>query len=626
MCGIAGSLGVGQSAVARKATAVQLEKLRHRGPDATGTFSREEGSIGQARLSVIDLVTGDPPVTDEGGRIGAVLNGEIYNFAVLREELRQDGHRLSTHGDTEVLAHLAERVEPSDLARRLDGMFAFAIWDSERHRLLLGRDRLGKKPLYFWSGNGRLVFGSEIKALLVHPWVTSELDLEAIEPYLTFGYVPTPGTFFRGIESVPPGSVLVAEPGSAPRIEQYYELPGQIRSDVLALPMKEAAREVRRLLEQAVDKRLLSDVPLGAFLSGGLDSSAVVAAMVRHSGKRVRTFTIGFEDNQGFDERPWASQVARHLGTDHTEFVVKPDAADLLERLVALHDQPFGDSSALPTYLLSELTRKDVTVALCGDGGDELFAGYGRVAASLAISHLGQGGRRLAVAGARLLAVFPDRYSTLRLRLAKVKRLLGAASLPPQQALLRWISYVPAEVRSELLRTPSNLGTQQYEKMWRAATGVDLLGRLLALNIHSYLLDDLLVKVDRMSMAHGLEVRSPFLDTQLVDFALRLPSKLKLRGLSLKRVLKVAMADALPAEIIERPKHGFGLPLARWFRTDLRSFVESRLGNNGARVRRHLASGPLDALLAEHMSATLNHEHALWTLLTLEEFLRQQGW
>ena len=376
MCGIAGAVyPAGGSLTA--AIDTQLACQHHRGPDAAGAFARGRGAVAQNRLAVIDLEHGDPPITSEDAEIGAVLNGEIYNFRELRAGLVSDGHRFTTGCDTEVIAHLAEQRSAVELARSLDGMFAFAVWDAGRERLILGRDRFGKKPLHYWCSGGQLVFASEIKGVLASPVVPRQLDPAAIPAYLTFGYVPLPRTFFAGIRSLPPGHVLTFEPGGEPVLERYHA-PERRRLGAAAREpsLDAAASELRGLLEAAVKRRLSADVPVGAFLSGGIDSSAIVATMSRLTDGPVATFTIGFDDRQGYDERPCARAVAQRFGTDHHEFVVRPDAVDLVETLVWHHDQPFGDSSAVPTYLLSQLTREHVTVALCGDGGDELFAGY----------------------------------------------------------------------------------------------------------------------------------------------------------------------------------------------------------------------------------------------------------
>ncbi len=624
MCGIAGAVDPAGGSLSATIDA-QLACQHHRGPDAAGAFARGRGAVAQNRLAVIDLELGDPPITSEDGEIGAVLNGEIYNFRELRVGLVSDGHRFSTGGDTEVIVHLAERRSAVELARSLDGMFAFAVWDARRERLILGRDPFGKKPLHYWSSGGQLVFASEIKGVLASPVVPRQLDPAAIPAYLTFGYVPSPGTFFAGIRSVPPGHVLTFEPGGEPVLERYHaperRRPGATGPEP---SLDEAAGEVGRLLEAAVQRRLIADVPVGAFLSGGIDSSAIVAMMARLTDRPVATFTIGFDDRQGYDERPYARAVAQRFATEHHEFVVRPNAVDLVETLVWHHDQPFGDSSAVPTYLLSQLTREHVTVALCGDGGDELFAGYERFAAALAIGRYRTVPGGLRSLGRGALARLPA--SAARGRVGNLRRFADVAEQGMPAAYLHWLSFVDEPTRSRLLEDPDRSAHDEYEAAWRATGGSCELDRLLALNLRTYLVDDLLVKADRMSMAHGLEVRSPFLDAELAAYAVQLPPRLKLRGMSLKRVLKRAMRDELPAEILRRKKRGFGVPLDRWFREDLRAYVDHMLGSRDARVRRHLRGEAIDALIAEHAGGDRNRGGALWTLLTLEVFLRKQDW
>lgn len=625
MCGICGIVQERPDEITR-AVAAQLATQRHRGPDAEGWFDGGRAAVAQNRLSIIDLVTGDPPMTNEDGGIGAVLNGEIYNFQALRERLTRDGHELRSKGDTEVLAHLAETEGAIEIARAIDGMFAFAIWDRDRERLLVGRDRMGKKPLYYWYGAGSFVFASEIKGVLEHPAVPRRLNPRAIDAYLTFGYVPTPETFFEGILSLPPAHVLTHEPGREPLIERYWTLavPGVGgEADPLDLSMAEAAAEVRRLLQAAIRRRLVSDVPLGAFLSGGIDSSAIVALMAGVMGEPVKTFTIGFDDREGFDERPFAREVAERFGTEHHEEVAHPEAVELVERLVHHHDQPFGDSSAVPTFLLNEVAKRHVTVALSGDGGDELFAGYERFAAGVALDRLRSVPGALRAPATALVNALPA--TAVRGRVGGLQRFAARIDDGMPDAYLEWISYVPEHWRRRLLANPSSWARDDYAERWEATRGARTLDRLLALNIDTYLVDDLLVKMDRTSMAHALEVRSPFLDTELVEFAMRLPPALKQRGLSLKRVLKAAIAELLPPEILNRPKRGFGVPLDRWFREDLATYADSMLGPN-ARIRGHLIGGELDRLLAEHRTGEHSNGHALWTLLTLEIFLRKQGW
>ncbi len=625
MCGIAGHLTRGERPD-RDVAERQVGLVCHRGPDSAGLHEQGPAIIGQSRLAVIDLITGDPPIVTQDERVGAVLNGEIYNYRELRQRLLADGHALHTSGDTEVIAELATVLEPVALAQRLHGMFAFATWDAQRQRLVLGRDRVGKKPLYYWDDGRTLVFGSEIKSVLAHPAVPSRLAADVLPTYLGFGYVPSPQTFYEGVRSVPPGHVLVIEGSSPAVLEPYWEpsVPGLGGTTRLKLTEREAAQQVREHLDAAVARRMVADVPLGAFLSGGVDSSAVVAMMARHSTQPVRTFTIGFEDQAGFDERPYAAEVARHLGTEHTEFVVEPKAVDLVERLVWHHDQPFGDSSAIPTFLLSELTAAEVTVAMAGDGGDELFAGYERFAAGVAASALSRapGAARRAATGA-LLRVPSGAGGT---RAAKVARFLAAANRGMPDAYRSWISYVPDEVVDRLIPTGSRWGREDYARIWQETAGAGPLDRLLLLNLRTYLLDDLLPKVDRMSMAHGLEVRAPFLDHEFVELALRLPPRVKVRGLSLKRCLKAAVEDMLPPGLFDRPKRGFGVPLDRWFREDLAPYVDATLGSSSARLRAHVDGAVLDDLLTQHARGERQHGHALWTLLTLEVFLRDRDW
>lgn len=623
MCGIAGYL----TRHARSDEGIvrgQLRPLEHRGPDAVGVFVSGRAAIGQNRLSVIDVERGDPPITAAGGRIGVVLNGEIYNFDAIGTRLRGRGHEFSTRCDTEVIAHLAEDVDPVTLASQLHGMFAFAYWDTVTEQLVLGRDRVGKKPLYYWASSDTFVFASEIKGLLEHPKVPAQLDEKVIPAYLGFGYVPSPRTFYEGIRSVPPGHVLVVDSACRTQLMSYWEpqVPHPSGVDRLDLGMDEAATETRRLLERAVERRLVADVPLGAFLSGGIDSSAVVGIMASAMDSPVRTFTIGFDDNEGFDERIYARAVAERFETEHTEFVVQPNAVDLVERLVWHHDQPFGDSSAIPTYLLSELTGQHVTVALSGDGGDELFAGYERFAAGLLANRYAQlpgWSRQLSAHGVTaLLKLSPQRT-------AKVQRFFREADAGLPGALRAWVSYIPDEVVDQLVPSGSRWHVDDYQRLWDQTSGAHALDRQLDLNLSTYLLDDLLPKVDRMSMAHGLEVRSPLLDHELLAFAFRLRPSTKIRGLSLKRVLKRAVADLIPRELLDRPKHGFGVPLGRWFREDLADYAVEMLGAS-ARVRSHVRGEPLDMMLADHLSGRDDHGHALWTILTLETFLRARDW
>jgi asparagine synthase (glutamine-hydrolysing) len=625
VCGIAGVLDL-TGTTPPDVVDRQLRALVHRGPDSSGVYARGPALLGQTRLAVIDVVCGDPPITDESGTIGVALNGEIYNFRSLRKRLDEDGHVFRTNGDTEVIAHLAESCEAVELASLLEGMFAFAIWDDARQRLVLGRDRLGKKPLFYWIGDGLLVFGSEIKAVLAHPRVPHRLEPKALEAYLSFGYVPTPRTFFEGIRSLAPGTVLTVDGSFSHSVDTYWSPPlsGANGLDPINISVEEAAEEVRSRLTRAVERRLVADVPLGAFLSGGIDSSTIVGLMSQLSDEPVRTFTIGFEDDDGFDERAYARLVARHFRTEHVEYVVRPNAVDLVERLVWHHDQPFGDSTALPTFLLSEVTRRHVTVALSGDGGDELFAGYERFAAELLLDRYRRVPEPFRRCVGRAVGAIPDRWLPGRSR--SLKHLVQRSEIGGADGLRSWLTYVSDKDCLALLPTSSGWALEGYRRMWDASAGADLLGRMLNQNLRTYLLDDLLPKVDRMSMAHGLEVRSPFLDLDLVEFALRLPRRAQVKGMSLKRVLKAAVADLVPPEVLRRPKRGFGIPLCRWFRCDLRNYVRATLGSPSARIRHLLDPASLDAIVRQHADGVADHGHALWALLTLELFLQKEGW
>ena len=623
MCGIAGYIQR-QGGASPGLVEHQLRLLDHRGPDAQGVFARGSGAIGQTRLSIIDLDTGDPPISNEDGSIGCVLNGEIYNFRALGDQLRIEGHTLRTRGDTEVLCHLAETKDPETLAASLHGMFAFAIWDHRAGRLTLGRDRLGKKPLYYWSDATTFVFASEIKALLVHPRVPKRLDSEVLPAYLGFGYVPTPRTFFEGVRSVPPGHVATVDADLAVHLHRYWTPPLRRGEAPRRLSRRAAATEVRARLQQAVETRLVADVPLGAFLSGGVDSSAVVAAMASAMSGPVRTFTIGFEGAPDFDERRYARLVADRLGTEHTEMVVKPDSVNLIERLVWHADQPFGDSSAIPTFLLAEMTGAHVKVALSGDGGDEIFAGYRRFVAGLALARLAR--TPTPIRGALLMplqVVAAAGPSSVR---PKLGRFLDQAWSSMPDGYRSWVSYMPDDLVRDLSCSTDSWAVDDFRRTWAASAGADTLDRLLDLNMRTYLLDDLLPKVDRMSMAHGLEVRSPFLDHEFVQFTAHLPRSARIARLTLKRALKDAMRDELPREILARSKQGFGVPLGLWFREDMSEYVRSRLGSASASVWRYLDGETIKRIVHEHSTGVIDHTHALWALLTLEVFLRQHDW
>jgi asparagine synthase (glutamine-hydrolysing) len=596
--------------------------IAHRGPDGLGVHVEGPVGLGHRRLSIIDLSdAASEPMPNEDGSLWLVFNGEIYNFKELRKEL-EPRHRFRSQGDGEVILHLYEE-RGDEAVQALDGMFAFALWDGKRRRLLLARDRAGKKPLYYHDGPDLFAFASEVKSLLAHPRVPRDPDPEALPLYLTYGYVPTPGTFYRGIRALPPGHLLVVMPSASEAPRAYWSLRfgnAGVRDE------REAEERFRELLQGAVARRLVADVPLGAFLSGGLDSSSVVAFMARAAAGRVRTFTIGFSGQTRYDERAPARQVAEHFGTDHTEFVVEPRSLDLIDRLVWHHDGPFGDSSAVPTYLLSELTRSRVTVALNGDGGDEVFAGYLRLYGG-ALSERVPGWLLRAFAAA--LAPWPEpgeRKHPLRY----AKRFAEAARLPLLERYLSWNSYFPSDLaallRPELgpLCDRGRILASFEREIGGASPHASSLARLLQLNFKTYLLDDLLVKADRMSMAHGLEARSPFLDTALVEFGAALPDRLRMRWGRGKLLLRQAMRKILPPAILARGKMGFGAPLGAWFRSDLDTFVADRIVDPLSPLYEYLRPEPVAALVRRHMEARADLSPQIWALLTLESWLRQE--
>lgn len=620
MCGLCGYLSRAGPAGA-EIVAAMTRTLVHRGPDAEGCHVAGPVALGHRRLSIIDLSeSAQEPISNEDGSLWLVFNGEIYNFRELRRALGTR-HRFRSHSDGEVILHLYEE-QGDGVVRGLDGMFAFALWDAPRRRLLLARDRAGKKPLFYHDGPDVFAFASEVKGLLAHPDVPHERDPAALPLYLTYGYVPHPGTFYRGIRSLPPAHTLVATEAGVEGPTPYWSVRF---TDGAPRDGREAEERFRHLLEAAVVRRLVSDVPLGAFLSGGLDSSAVVALMARAAGGRVKTFTIGFAGARDYDERHHARVVAERFSTDHTEFVVEPRALDLVDRLVWHHDGPFGDSSAVPTYLLSELTRSKVTVALNGDGGDEVFAGYLRLYGG-ALSERVPGWAFSALR--RLLALVPE-PSDRRHRLRYAKRFAEAGRLPLLERYLSWNASFPDGL-GELLR-PELAGSVDREDLlgsFRRSFGGgagSALARLLQVNFENYLLDDLLVKMDRMSMAHGLETRSPFLDTAVVEYGASLPDRLRIRLGTGKILLRRAMKGILPDSILRRGKMGFGAPLGAWFRGELRGLVRGRLLDPAGPLFEYLRPEPVATLVERHGQAAADLSPQIWALLTLESWLRQEG-
>jgi asparagine synthase (glutamine-hydrolysing) len=623
MCGLAGILTFDGSPVEADVLRRMGATLCHRGPDAEGIL--EDHACAPAvglvhrRLSIIDLsAAANQPLGGEDGRVQVMLNGEIYNFQELRAAL-QTSHTFRTHGDTEVIAHgYEDRGE--EIVRALDGMFALAIWDARSRRLVLARDAFGKKPLYYWYDDRRFVFGSEIKALLA-AGVPAEMADERLVEYLAFGYVPTPSTFFRGIRKLPPAATLVVGEGGAAAPRPYWDLAFPPEGEARDVDLTEAAANVRELLRAAVRKRLVSDVPLGVLLSGGVDSSAVAALMARLVPGRVKTFAVGFEGDAYYDERPHAARVARHLGTEHHESTVAPKAAELIETLLHHHDEPFGDSSALPTYLVAREARRQVTVALNGDGGDEVFAGYDKFWAALLAERIPGPLRALLRGAARVLPEGAAHHGALK----RLRRFADKGTRPELERIAGWSAFFDLPEIAALTCGRANGDVlSSYRDVLAACGGRSLLSRLLYLNARTYLLDDLLPKMDRMAMAHGLETRSPFLDRALAEYVATLPDGFKRSGRHGKVVLKKAVEDLLPRAILRRPKHGFGVPLGAWFRGELRPLVEDTL-LDGARLRHRLDVSIIRRMFDDHLALRADRGHQLWALLTLELWMRKHA-
>lgn len=624
MCGISGELRIDGGPVDATALTRMTDALVHRGPDHGAAFCGSGVRAGLAfrRLSIIDLrEAANQPIPNEDGTIQLVFNGEVYNFRELREGLVVRGHRFRSHGDAEVIAHLFE--EKGDRAiDDLDGMYALGIWNARTEELTLARDRAGKKPLYIYRDDRRIVFASEIKAILRHPDVETDVDASAIPYYFLYGYLPHPATFYTRITQVDPGTVVtIARDGRmSSRRYWHWQFPDE-RGRGPAPSFDEAATRVRELVTAAVERRLISDVPLGAFLSGGIDSTIVVAMMSRALREPVRTFSIGFDSDPAFDETALARETAERFKTRHTEFRVQPSAVDLIDTLVYHHDGPFADSSAIPTYLVSKLTREHVTVVLTGDGGDEAFAGYLRFAAALAAEKFPQWAGSVAEGATSWL---PSPANERHL-IARLKRFARYMSLPLQDRLTAWMGVFNDDLVDllgpALTGCAASIDRRRHLRGLAGIDGASPLNQLLAANFHSYLHDDLLVKTDRMTMANSLEARAPFLDRAVLEYAASLPDDYKLQGRTTKAVFRAAFADVIPEAVQAAPKRGFGVPLDAWFRTELRDYVRDTLLSSSARSSPYLSRPFVEALVQAHIAGRENNGHKLWTLLTFERWL-----
>lgn len=589
------------------------DAIRHRGPDDDGYFGASGIALGMRRLSIIDVSGAKQPIVNEDASVYAVFNGEIYNYRQLRRHLELNGHRLTSAGDSETLVHLYEELG-ENLVHELRGMFALAIWDTRRQRLLLARDRLGIKPLYYWSTPERLVFASELRSFLALNHFPGSLDRRAVGQYLTLGYVPDPLSIFQGVRKLPPGHLLTRDVDGQVDVRCYWS---PVAIEQHAVDEQEATEELQRLLSDAVACHLESDVPLGAFLSGGIDSSAVVAHMSRQKHGSVRTFSIGFHEPE-FNEAPYAAEVATALGTEHTELIVHPDVDALVEDVILSFDEPFGDSSALPTYLVARLAREHVTVALSGDGGDELFGGYSRYAEILRRRELRPMPVRALVSGAARLLPYATPGRNRLLDLGRTRWGRYAATVASAPAVVDGGIALP-DIADDVGMLDTLLTPWMNETEDR-----DLVTRMMLVDVQSYLPGDILTKVDRASMAVSLEARVPLLDHEVVEFALSLPAHLTMRDGRGKWLLRRAIDGLVPRSVLARPKQGFGLPLRDWFRRELRHRVDA-LSRDDSPIYAFVDMSAVRRVVAEHQCGRRDQSLLMWRLLVLDLWLRALG-
>lgn len=630
MCGIVGIVSRDTGAADRQSLQQMCALLTHRGPDDEGFYFGDRVALGMRRLAIIDVQRGRQPIHNEDRSVWVVFNGEIYNYRELRKDLEKHGHQFSTSSDTECLVHLYEEFG-DDCVSALRGMFAFAIWDDRRRRLLLARDRLGIKPLYYCQHQGKFAFASEMKCLLALEGFERQVNLEALSAFFTFMYVPGPMTIYEGIYEVPPAHVCSWSDGKL-SLRRYWEVKPQPCADK---PLDYFAEGLLYHLREAINIHLMSEVPLGAFLSGGIDSSAVVALMAQASGRRVKTFTVGFDTgHQGFDERPFARTVARTFGTEHSECLVKPQVQEILPAIIEAFDEPFADSSMIPNFLICQAARQWVTVALSGLGGDELFAGYERYRGALLADYyrrLPRGVRRGVID--RLIHSIPESRNG-GLWSDRLKRFVRGAELELPE---RYQGFIAAHDDTEKAEVLSSDLVHELEKrglshtplaMRKSPDGRDPLDRMLFTDMHTYLSDDLLKMTDRLSMCHSLEVRVPFLDHKLVEFVATIPAHYKLRWWRKKYILIRALEGILPRTILSRKKRGFSIPLGRWLRGPLRPFINTYLSESSVNDFGLFRPETVARILREHEQGFRNHESKIWTILSFmlwyESYIRSR--
>ncbi len=621
MCGICGVAYFDGERADGSVVSRMRESLTHRGPDDCGIYLDGGVGLGHRRLSIIDVAGGRQPMSNEDGTIWITYNGELYNHLSLREELTARGHRYATNSDTETIIHLYEEYG-RDCVSRMNGMFSFAIWDANAKEVFLARDQLGIKPLYYLLDERRLVFASELKAILKHPGVERNIDYAALDTFLAYGYTGSPRTIFEGIRKLPPASSLLIRDGE-PSVREYWRLKFPER------PFGDEAyhaQRIRELLKASVARQLMSEVPLGAFLSGGIDSSAIVAMMSEVTDS-VKTFSVGFEDSS-FNELPYARLVAETFGTDHHEFVAKMNVIELLPRLLEYYDEPFADSSAVPTYIVSQMARTNVTVCLSGDGGDELFAGYDRYAACKVAEAYAFVPRPVRGGIASLVRLLPESTANKSV-VAFGKRFVAASELPPEQRYASWVALFNEEERGRMYSQEAKEHTRELKirdylsGFYRQCTASDFVAKTLCVDLKTYLPEDLLAKVDIASMAHALEVRVPFLDHTLVEYAQTIPTSVKFPGLALKHILRKSFEKKLPKKIVGRRKHGFGVPVGAWFKGELAGLAHDSLLGKDAPARTFFNEEYLERLLTQHRTGRRDNGQRIWALVFFNLWYRK---
>ncbi|MCA9125832.1 MAG: asparagine synthase (glutamine-hydrolyzing) [Planctomycetales bacterium] len=634
MCGITGGLWLDESqAIAPATLDAMVASLEHRGPDDSGVhveqLQRDVAglvpgvALGFRRLSIIDLAGGHQPLCNEDGSIWLAFNGEIYNYRDLRRRLEGSGHQFQTHSDSETIVHLYEDLG-TDCFSHLNGMFAIAIWDRNQRRLILARDRLGKKPLFYQDRQGQLLFGSELKSLAASPSFDRSLSKAAVDQFLTYQYVPHQNSIYQSARKLAPGHFIVFQPDRDAVQKQYWSVDWTHEVDISP---QEATGRLEELLQDSIRLRLRSDVPLGAFLSGGIDSSLIVALSQQQLDNPLHTFSIGFREAD-FDETKYARLVADWVRTEHHEYKISPDAVSMLEQLVWHYDEPFGDSSAIPTWHLCKWTREHVTVALSGDGGDELFAGYDRYRALWMSRWFDRLIPAAPILGSQLVQNLRA-SNRQRSFVRRLQRFGEALNQPLSRRYMNWLQIFPERMRAELYREdfvaelPDEDPFEFFEAAWKKVGSRDVVSRASLADLVTYLPCDLMNKVDIASMAHGLECRQPLLDYRLVEFAASLPSRLKFGFTGSKLLLRNTFDRLLPRQIWTRKKMGFGVPLGSWFQGELRSLTENRLLGEDSRLHEFFRQDSLKLLVDQHMAGRVNHCYRLWNLLVLETWLRR---